>query len=442
VNYFFSISAALLLLGCSSVNVNNNSKHNINGLSDISQDISNYSSGVADKVTYIPYQNVYEEIYFLPWKFINAPYSLKEILWPYRIYEKGEAFAENLQFIDKQWFSTIKEYGNYGNFDTQKLYAISKRFSHLRSFATDRPLFRDPNKAGEGFPFDYLQNSAVHANEPLYLSHYSKDKKWSYVFTAYASGWLLSHDIQTIPSKYISQYKQSKLAYIIKENISIQNIDRKFLVETRIGSSFAMVKSEQLSDKTTVLISSEIGGKKYHNVNISNKVISSKKLEINSNNMNKIISEFIGQKYGWGGMYEDRDCSSTLRDIFAPFGIWLPRNSYQQSQIGKVFSFETMTKIEKEKAIKKYAVPFETLLYKKGHILLYLGTKYNSKTENIDIIVLHNMWGIRTLNGDTYGRIIIGKTVISNLEIGNKEENFDPKSDMLESLKSMNIITQ
>jgi hypothetical protein len=95
-----------------------------------------------------------------------------------------------------------------------------------------------------------------------------------------------------------------------------------------------------------------------------------------------------------------------------------------------------MTLEEKEEAIIQEGIPFETLLYKKGHILLYLGL-YDGK-----IAVLHNAWGVKTMRNGIEGRKIIGKTVISSLNIGKEREDYDPEEGILSQIVSMNILTQ
>jgi hypothetical protein len=158
-------------------------------------------------------------------------------------------------------------------------------------------------------------------------------------------------------------------------------------------------------------------------------------LLLNKENLISLSNALIGKKYGWGGMYEERDCSSTLRDMYASFGIWLPRNSSMQAKIGKVISLEGLSDNEKILRITKDAVAFETLLYRPGHILLYLGT-YEG-----EIMVFHNTWGIRTTLSGFEGRNIIGKTVISTLKLGREQPHYDEDSEHLRNLKSMNIIT-
>ncbi len=55
------------------------------------------------------------------------------------------------------------------------------------------------------------------------------------------------------------------------------------------------------------------------------------------------------------------------------------------------------------------------------------------------VVVMHNLWGIKISGDGKDGRIIVGKTVFSTLEIG-KEQKFYNGS-LLSKLDSMNILT-
>ncbi len=140
----------------------------------------------------------------------------------------------------------------------------------------------------------------------------------------------------------------------------------------------------------------------------------------------------LKSNYGWGGMYGQRDCSSTLRDAFIPFGIWLPRNSLQQSKLGDVISLEGLSDEAKIATIKEKATAFKTLLYKQGHIVLYVGT-YKGK-----VVVFQNTWGIKTDKDGIEGRFIVGKTLFSTLQIGEDLKEYDEDAGLLRNLKSMN----
>ncbi len=68
-------------------------------------------------------------------------------------------------------------------------------------------MFLNPSKAGEGFPFDYNQNSSIKINTPLLVSHYSKDKTWIFVQSHFALGWLRVDSISFVDDDFINEFK-------------------------------------------------------------------------------------------------------------------------------------------------------------------------------------------------------------------------------------------
>ena len=60
----------------------------------------------------------------------------------------------------------------------------------------------------------------------------------------------------------------------------------------------------------------------------------------------------MGQPYGWGGYLFNRDCSLAMRDLFVPFGVWLPRNSSAQAKAWQFISFVKASPSGKESIIK------------------------------------------------------------------------------------------
>ena len=147
-----------------------------------------------------------------------------------------------------------------------------------------------------------------------------------------------------------------------------------------------------------------------------------------------ILEQISKTNYGWGGIYGQRDCSSTLRDFYAPFGLWLPRNSSLQAKLGEVISVESLSSEEKIEIIKENAKPFRTLIYKKGHIGLYVGTRDGR------IIMYQNVWGVKTKEEGVEGRFIIGRPIFSTLEVGSNLREYDKSSSMLKKLKSISTL--
>ncbi len=423
--FFFALT--LIVGGCSS----KKSTTPVADLLNYSQESSIYIGAMRPKHELLASQQHYKEIYFTPWHMSEPPVTRFEAMWALQRYKPGESYGENLLPVDASWFDTMEQQSNFDAYGSVNRYAITRRFSHLRAFPTHKPIFSDPSKAGEGFPFDYMQNSGIHSNEPLFISHYSKDGAWVYVFTSYASGWIRHYDISLLTQEETQHYQKHKFLHVIREYIPLQDNNGTFITYARVG--MLLPYSDVNRTHFTVSVRHE---NNFVSATLPLDAARSNVMLLNRKNMVLLLNQLVGRPYGWGGLYEERDCSSTLRDIFASFGIWLPRNSSKQAHIGKVVPLKGLSERHKRERIIEEGVPFETILYRRGHVLLYMGV-YNDS-----IMVFHDTWGIRTVNDGVPGRKIVGKTVISTLKLGKEQPGYDEKYAHLRNLESMNILTQ
>jgi hypothetical protein len=428
----------VLFIGCSSNNFKyaDNNQIKIYDLLNIPQDVSCFAKNIDSNSSLYDIQKEYKKYYFSIWNIDKPQEDAKSVMWPFESYKMGESYGENLQLLKEDFFDSIRENSNFESYGTVNEKALTLKESDIRSFPTHRPLFKNPSLAGEGYPFDYLQNSTIHANEPIFISHYSKDREWAFIFSSYASGWLKTDAFVILKKRDIDFWQKAQQVAITKENEPIYDSEGRFLFKTKIGMMFVLVSEDENTYTILTATSFKKSQPLFINSKISKDIASKEIMKLNQENLTKIVNEVSKTNYGWGGMYKQRDCSSMLRDMFAPFGIWLPRNSYQQSKIGNVINLKNLTNKEKIEVIKEKAIPFQTLLYKKGHVVLYVGT-YNN-----EIIVFHNIWGIKTSRDGIEGRIIIGKPIFSSLKLGKFQENYDKESEILNNLVSMNIITQ
>jgi hypothetical protein len=406
-------------------------------LATLPQNVAAYINNLDENSTlYNQRQAKHPKYYFNVWNMSEPREKLSAIKWPFRSYTSKNSFGENLQPLESSFFTSLYENANFEAYGSLNQNAITLGYTNIRLFPSDKPLFKDPLVAGEGFPFDYVQNSSVAANKPLFVSHYSKDRQWVYVFSSFASGWIKTNEFVFLDKTYTDRIQNAQQIFFTKEGVALFDKENTFLLSSRIGVSLPLIEESDTKYKVLVIASSKKMQPLFLQVEIDKNIAEKDFLTFTKANMTQIIQEVFGSKYGWGGMFEERDCSSMIRDIFTPFGIWLPRNSYQQSRVGKIFSLEELSDDAKLAFIKKEGVPFKTLLYKKGHIVLYVGT-YNN-----DVVILHNTWGIKTKDGEKEGRIIIGKTLFSTLKLGKEQPNYNEEAELLRNIKSMNIITE
>ena len=159
-------------------------------------------------------------------------------------------------------------------------------------------------------------------------------------------------------------------------------------------------------------------------------------LAFNRENVALIGNQLIGQPYGWGEMYGLRDCSAMLRDFFMPFGIWMPRTATDQiASVRQRLNLSGFTPRDKEEAIGRQGLPFLSLFFKPGHVMLYIGTDPEGRP-----LVFHNVWSIRVKDAAGAGLHYIGRAVITTLEPG-KELGLAEGGTLLEQGTALATIT-
>jgi uncharacterized protein YcfL len=374
-------------------------------------------------------QSNFEQQYYSPWCYRAPPASVKEVQWPINAYKRG--YGSNLNPHASEWFKELEVQSNIEAFGSVNKSAIANRWLDLRLMPTLKPLYRNPALAGEGYPFDYFQNSSVSSNEPLFVSHYSKDGAWVYVFSNSASGWVQSNGITVLTSEQTALLQKSQKLFITEDKTPLYDSHGVFVLYSRIGMVLSLQEESDVAYKAYYVdregLTTLVIPKSTASLGIQG---------LTQEGLQKVAAYMLQNTYGWGGMFQERDCSSMIRDMFTPFGLWLPRNSLMQAKKGEIISLKGLDNVQKIALIKEKGVPFETILYKKGHVMLYVGT-YNGT-----VAVMHNIWGIRTSDATgKKGRVVVGKAVISSLELGREVKDFDSTSMLLTTLESMNIIT-
>jgi cell wall-associated NlpC family hydrolase len=404
----------------------------VNDTERFEQSLNRYAeiNGV-DSESLLEIQTTFEGRYYSPWNYVAPPQKLSEIMWPMRAYRGG--FGSNLRPLPPVWFEEIKNLSNYEAYGSLNKKGITLRWMDIRAFPTEKPLYKDPSIPGEGYPFDLLQNSSVNYNEPVFISHMSKDGAWSYIFTNNASGWVRSDGISLIDDTTAVSIQKSKKLFLMEDNLPIYDGENRFVAYGRIG----MVLPLEREEGETYYVKGIGANNSDMTLSVPKKSAYIGVRPFNKDDLIRLGNQLMKNTYGWGGMYGERDCSSMIRDYMTPMGIWLPRNSAAQARKGEVISFSGMSNDEKLALIKEKGVPFETIIYLKGHVLLYIGTYQES------VMVMHNLWGIRTIDQNgRKGRHIVGKALISTLELGSELETFDPTMKLLSRVESMNIFTK
>ncbi|XPV70238.1 MAG: SH3 domain-containing protein [Halarcobacter sp.] len=369
----------------------------------------------------------YLDKYFWPWSLKKANITKKDAQWG-NIYKNKKVYLENNNLASKEWFEKVIDNSNFEVFNTASQKAIMVKNANVRVFPTISKLFYNPSVAGEGFPFDYNQNSSIKINTPIFISHYSKDKAWAYIQSHFVSGWVRVDNLALVSDEFINSFKTQEYGVAIKDNFPI--FDSSFIEYIKIGTLFPNKNGKYLVAKKNIDAYATFS-------QINNDAISKFPLKFSKENISKLSSEFLGELYGWGGLLSHRDCSSFTQDFFSPFAVYLNRNSKAQSKGYKYLDISKLSSNEKKEFIIKNGVPFLTLIYLPGHIMIYIGAKDNEP------LAMHNMWGVRTWKYPfVQGRNVVGKTVITTLEPGAELDMANPFASIIKKVKGIVILNE
>jgi len=124
--------------------------------------------------------------------------------------------------------------------------------------------------------------------------------------------------------------------------------------------------------------------------------------------------KLLGTRYGWGGMYNGRDCSALVQDIFLSMGVDMPRDSKQQAFVGTPLGhFEPFRSPEAKAAAIRSGIPGLTLMRMPLHMMLYLGEV------NGQFYAIHSTWAERiSMKDDSKRRI--NQFVVSDLTLNGR----------------------
>ena len=368
----------------------------------------------------------FNERYFKPWHMTHLDIPKEDFGWEIRFVKKNKIYTLSRKQIPASRYMRWIENANYDATDTRRYYAITTERTNVHALPTKAPFYLDPKKPGEGFPFNYNQNSALHMNVPLYVSHFSKDRRWAFVRASYAFGWVPVSDLAFVDRKFMEAFENDNYAMTIKDNLRLYNEKGREVSFVKLGTLFPVAK-----DGVRYLAAARTsnGQVRLKHVQVHTKgIIAKKPFPFTAANVAKVAKEFYNEPYGWGGGYGCRDCSATTRDFLGVFGIFLPRNSSKQAKAGDSVNIKGLPKAAKKRRIIQEAEPFRSLLYVPGHIVLYLG-EYRGEP-----VVMHTYWGIRKNDGT---KLITGRTIITTTEPGKERRDVRERSKLINTLRTI-----
>jgi|WetSurMetagenome_2_1015567.scaffolds.fasta_scaffold34934_3 hypothetical protein len=374
---------------------------------------------------------------FLPWN-LAAPSNTREDLNnEFAKYGHKPGYGENSRKLSGEWLERLVRNADLETYPNAGFKGITIEPSDLRLLPTFKPHFSSLKADGSGYPFDNLQNSAIPANTPIYVAHVAKDKSWVLADSPYGSGWLPARDIAPVDANLIAVWEHSSFLAITRDDVALYDDNGTFLFKTGLGAQFPKVDEDE--ENYRIMVARRDGHRNAQpgRATIPKSAAVEQPMPLTMAGIAAMANELVNQPYGWGGLYGNRDCSAMLKDLFAPFGVWLPRHSSHQAlRSGDFIDLNGLAPQVKERMILEHGIPFLTLIWVKGHIMLYIGSIHGRA------IVFHNLWGIKTrdLLGRE-GRRVVGHAAITTLQPGAELPDADLSgSNLLTKVEGMTLL--
>lgn len=374
-------------------------------------------------------------LYFAPWH-RTEPHHPKELAsWGFRKFAGTSGYGKEGRPHPKDWVQKMAANAHVEDFGQQAFPAVTVKPTDFRHLPTREPHLRSATGSSLGNPFDNLQSSTAPAGLPLLVTLVSRDRKWFLAETSHLLGWVPATDIAAVDPDFIKRWENGRYTVIVRDKAPVMD-GKKVLFRAPLGAIFSVAGED--SERTWIWTAARDakGKASLKKASVTKGAAADKPLPFTPGQVARLARELAGEPYGWGGLYGRRDCSALVRDIFTPFGLWLPRNSGDQAIAWRYTSLRNLSAAEKEALIVRQGVPWRTLLWTPGHIMLYIGVK-NGKP-----LIFHNFWSVsaRESNGKR-GKVVVGRTAVTTLQPGAELRNpGSPQADRLAGLEGMTLL--
>jgi hypothetical protein len=376
----------------------------------------------------------------------NYPSSLKKEkltrLITKRPFPDGDRYVNGIK-ADSAYYEKLKRQMNLPGIkeNNEVLYALTVKRTNIRTFPTSEASLSDPGD----LEFDMFQETAAGPAEPALVLHRSLDGGWYFVQIFNYCGWIPAGDAALAKNKAEWLEYINAGSYLVVTGSKLRlgyNAYSPELSELELGMGAKIPLAGanlNLNSSPNPNLSQNLNSLIVDNQSVAGNYVV--KLPIRGGNGELIIKNALipkagdvsigylpytraniirqafkiqGERYGWGGMFNGRDCSAYVMDVYKSFGFLLPRNSDEQERsAGRTFSFASLN-TERRYALLNDLPPGATL-HTPTHVMLYLGIHKGRHYIIHDVASLGDV-GVKNPDG-SLGRLVINEVVVTDLSL-------------------------
>ncbi|PJK07627.1 NlpC-P60 family protein [Lysobacteraceae bacterium NML95-0200] len=268
----------------------------------------------------------------------------------------------------------------------QPRFALVIARADLRTFPTATRVF---SRVGDT-DIDRFQESALFPGTAVAILHESRDRQWSFVVSARYAAWMRSDLLATGDATTVLAYAERSPWLVVTgaraETVYTPEAPQLSRLSLDMGTRIPLLadwpREEPVNGQLPAaahvvqLPSRDSEGRLQlrpallpHSADVSRHY-----LPLNQRSLLEQSFKFLGERYGWGHSYEARDCSGFVSEVYAGFGLEMPRNTGDQgkSPAFNIIPFTAeMNRDARREVLKTLQVG--DLVYIPGHVMMVIG---------------------------------------------------------------------
>lgn len=295
--------------------------------------------------------------------------------------DQGQAISE--QMLD-EWMAALALEALPAKI--QPRFALVTARADLRTFPTATRVF---SRVGDT-DIDRFQESALFPGMPVAVLHESRDRQWSFVVSARYAAWMRSELLAHGDAATVLAYAERSPWLIVTgaraETVYTPEAPQLSRLSLDMGARVPLLAdwprdkpvNGQLPASAHVIelpVRDADGRLQLRPALLPHSAdVSAQYLPLNPRTLLEQSFKFLGERYGWGHSYEARDCSGFVSEVYAGFGLEMPRNTGDQgkSPAFNIIPFPPQMSRDARLALLK-TLQVGDLVYIPGHVMMVIG---------------------------------------------------------------------
>lgn len=279
--------------------------------------------------------------------------------------------------------------------------AVAVRRADVRLLPTDEGWYEDPDDVD----YDLLQGTVLDPGEAVLVLHEAQDGRFVFVETRDYRGWVDARALADTDWKTWRTFAAPAEFF----TVTTAQLRMDEGLHYQLG---AQIPGRRAADGTLLLLLPKRDAEGHLAVQEKRKSddgsLAVGRLPLTHNNLMRLAFAPLYTEYGWGGANEGMDCSSYVQNIYRAMGVDLPRDADMQERACSLLPLAGLSAAERYALLAD--VPPGSLLFRPGHVMLYLGRDAGGRP-----LVIHDISSYYADGEKQY----IRQVVVSTLEFQN-----------------------